>query len=1015
MPKTSFFVGLTVGLAGAVLFCAAATALYRIAVSRQTPAPAEVAQRPSAPASGPKAQVSNDAGDARQVDGPPANPVPKQPPPRTEAPELPRQTLRTPAGHFPVVHVPGDILDVAFDAELGRLAVAGAFGKSLGVYEADDLSREPRLIALDGPVTSVGCKRLDNHRLFVVGIDEPPRLGLVDADTLAVTNVVNLTTSVPRQLVASPDAVDPHVIYFTGPDLKGPRVFDLRQLLEVDSLGPGIVDAAFSPDGQTLFFRSSSRRRGVGLFSQKRTITSEGTGRFGFERIGNKLGSSLPMYPGPNGWLVASGKELLSNDLQKTFSTVGFEPQAFFSKKPWMAGMRQERFCIGSINDCRTIARVDVPAEWLGCRPDAKPIGHRPRELRWQPAVVAHVLADERNDQFLLAALRHLVSFPLSRFHLPAEETLWITTVFPETVTIGRQWSIQLKYPGQPSSVSLSTYPPGMALNGMTLEWTPQETDFGDHEIQIVAKSGGVERSETRRLHVGRPYVESPFPVSGGIDVSEDSRRVVVWGQKVAGTATAVEFQQLGVIDLASRRVVSTRELPMPFSAATLIGDDVYVLRRGQLERLSPETLEQRSEEAATLDRAQTLTVCGKGHRPWRFDLKSLKRLDDCDLDVHSSEGWLAGPTGFGWISDGVLWNEATGKPKLLLWPYAFRRTSWQHTLRSSPHSAGEITLTSNTWHPCSHNPTLSRAYSLRNRILFTTVSADLPATLAITQDDNAYHLAALSLIGKREIQKVPLVRKPEEPFRDDGLTAIETKDETYVVLFQGKLYTGSLLKLQQAVEEPLHVVPQQSVVLLQPDRPTTVRYESNRAKRFHLESRDLPREGEWFHAESTTGEFTISVTEVLDKLVEAHVELVANLPNVREATNEERLDNYLKPANRAFSRLLGREPEGVPIPVRVFVTAEGDDLEKASIAHDFLVEVPLAEFVVALEKEYPSAPDRREEPKEDKPDPAPDRRRTLVKVRQPVRWSGCAVQRSVVPAGESPACPSQDSVRVAL
>jgi hypothetical protein len=162
------------------------------------------------------------------------------------------------------------------------------------------------------------------------------------------------------------------------------------------------------------------------------------------------------------------------------------------------------------------------------------------------------------------------------------------------------------------------------------------------------------------------------------------------------------------------------------------------------------------------------------------------------------------------------------------------------------------------------------------------------------------------------------------------------------------------LRSLREAVDEPFHVVPQQSVLTLPPDRPTSVRYVSQGAERFHLESRDLSPDGEWFHAESATGEFMLSVSKSFDRIVETHVAQIANLPAVPPVDNEARLDNYLKPARREFLRMVGRPPDGVPIPVRVFVTAESAKHERASIAHDFLIEVPRRVVESALDKKYP-------------------------------------------------------------
>jgi hypothetical protein len=369
--------------------------------------------------------------------------------------------------------------------------------------------------------------------------------------------------------------------------------------------------------------------------------------------------------------------------------------------------------------------------------------------------------------------------------------------------------------------------------------------------------------------------------------------------------------------------------------------------------------------------------IFGEGHRPWRFDLSTLNRLDeqeeDEDSDVEASENQLAGRTGFGWVSEGVLWNEVTGQPKLLLWPAVFRKTSWEHTLRSSPHSAGEVLLTTNTWHPCSHNADRTRFSSLQSHVLLTTISPELPASLALMQDDDTYCLAALSLIGRREMYKIPLVRKDTKPPRRVGPLGIKAEGDAYVVLFQDRLYAGSLREMREAVDEPLHIVPQQSVVTLLPDRPARVKYVSKGADRFHLESRDLGRDGEWFHAESNTGEFSLSPPESLEELVGSHVDVIANLEPVRTANNKERLEHYLKPARAAFLHMLGRPPDEVPIPLRVFVTVENANRERASIAHDFLLEVPRQLVETILDNKYPLGRDPWKQVDDDSFDPATD------------------------------------------
>ena len=359
-----------------------------------------------------------------------------------------------------------------------------------------------------------------------------------------------------------------------------------------------------------------------------------------------------------------------------------------------------------------------------------------------------------------------------------------------------------------------------------------------------------------------------------------------------------------------------------------------------------PKAWQPRNDDPAVADRRQTLTVFGEGHRPWRFDLDTLDRLDDDDGDGEEKppEDSPAGPTGFGWVLDGVLWNEVTGQPQLLLWPNAFRRTSWKHAPRSSPHSAGEINLAANTWHPCSQPTVRPRASSLRNRILCTTISPETAGLFGHHPGDGGTcSLAALSLTEQRalEIRKIPLVhddaavgtRRWLGGDRDERRHLCRAVSRSALPRFVAEPAGGGRLAFPRgSTAKRVDVAAGSS-----DQRPRRVPIG---AERLHLESRDLSPDGQWFHAESATGEFTLSVSKSLDRVVQTHVAQIANLPAVRPLDNKQRLDNDSHPARRGIPAHAGASPGRSADPATSF----RDSRERGTmngkehpIAHDFL------------------------------------------------------------------------------
>ncbi len=469
--------------------------------------------------------------------------------------------------------------------------------------------------------------------------------------------------------------------------------------------------------------------------------------------------------------------------------------------------------------------------------------------------------------------------------------------------------------------------------------------------------------------------IELPF-VPTHVAMSADGTKVVVWNISSRPT----DSQNLAVVDVESRKLVAQKIWPTQlFDVA--VGEDVYVADEKAISRLSVDRLESQAvfETAAAgafpnhqsglrlmLVDSQKLSV---GPRT-RLALPGLTLMENYDHDVNETAGWLDGRCGFGWISEGVLWDSAMSKPLLLVWPYEFERNPYSFSNRA-PY---ELTPAVGTWHPfptrLSSHPGLS--------LLASATSPDIAATLGIIEDDNGFHLASFRLDNGNYIASVPIIVKDSKPDNEAGApgnvrrpvrqqrsrngksptvpNGIAAGGDFFAILLLDRLHIGPLKPLRgDPAAIPFHIVPRQSEFLLSTDEPTTVSYQATGATQFVLSSTKLGRDGKRFEAKSESGEFTLSIGDLLDTLVGAAAIVVTNQNEARNIhDNHGRAEFFAGPSRAAFQRLFGREAHGVPLPIDIEITAHGTDFETAVLRHDMLCEIPLEQFEDALDQRYP-------------------------------------------------------------
>jgi hypothetical protein len=98
--------------------------------------------------------------------------------------------------------------------------------------------------------------------------------------------------------------------------------------------------------------------------------------------------------------------------------------------------------------------------------------------------------------------------------------------------------------------------------------------------------------------------------------------------------------------------------------------------------------------------------------------------------------------------------------------------------------------------------------------------------------------------------------------------------------------------------------------------------------------------------AESSDGSFKITIPSD-DQLLSLMHESVSGSHFASTATTKDDVvQTYTKEVTPAFRALTGRAPQGIPFPVYAVVFAASEDgLQKAGLAHSYLVEVPAKKY----------------------------------------------------------------------
>ena len=881
---------------------------------------------------------------------------------------------------FATIDLPTDALDVAIDTETSQLAVVRIDNNALSVYSLENWgpgqSPQPTDIGVGGTPLSVTVKTLGDQNLFLVGVDAPPSLVAIDARTLKVVRQQLLQTPAPHDVLSSQNPDDPF-LYATSFIERAERItrFDLRRWLPSGILPLGMSPITLSHDGRKVYAVSSYQIARACMQPHTWPDVDPARPTTEVELIGEGATevSMEPVIADPLGRFVACGQSLFDPILKEKFATAEFKPVAFLKGTTLMSGVAGSFWMLGSINDGRTLERVEFPESWLDVPKLEVP---RPQDVQRKPIPLLNVLSDAPRQQFVLATHRHIAAFPTSAFSLEQEPSLWSETELP------RSWPIntEMRLPIELSAgieVQIEKAPEGMTVKSQIIHWTPTVKQIGTHELALRVNSGNVSRSQSWTIEITRPTIAAPF-VPTKLFITPDGKHALLMGKTTPRFQKAPVHRRIAVLDLGTDKVICERTFPETFFDAVMSGPHVYVTFPKSLEQLDATTLETQATipienmpgGLLTLVHNQQLDLHAEPDqygRVQRLRLPGLEPIPEFPHDVNKAESWPSGRCGYGWLEAGVLWDHDYQTPKLLLWPTVFRRYGHGSSNVYTPRQSVKHFLTRESWYPYVSEPMLKKSIRVPQGSPSSTRfnTPDYPANLLIIRGEQTYRLQAYDFHTAE-----PLVGLDLRADNSVTETSPLTRRNGYVV-FKHHVATGGnecLIVLRQQVyhvrlselgerPQPFFVDPVQSTLVLSTTEPNQVKYTAPGARKFYLDTKSFDNSEPLFKLISTSGEFTLELNDdFVKKNAVALAYLLANLGPGREANNPTRLAYYRKTADAEFVRLVGRPPKGVPTVFPVYVTAEGPKLESAVLLHHYLIEISEEQVLAALDEKYPQA-----------------------------------------------------------
>ncbi len=416
----------------------------------------------------------------------------------------------------------------------------------------------------------------------------------------------------------------------------------------------------------------------------------------------------------------------------------------------------------------------------------------------------------------------------------------------------------------------------------------------------------------------------APFPVMSA-SISPDGRHALLTSAGVPA--------RVAILDLEAMKISAETSVQDTILEGRIGNKSVYVLMQDGVEEWEIEGLKKTREAAfgfsvgqdtrLTFIDGRYLNVAGEIMRLNQPEFEFVKRY------AHdNTPGGLTGPTAFGWLEQGILWDPEWKKPQLMIWPDEFRRTEIRLLVEHSFSPLGQ------RWHP--FRSRIADVHGPGKGFEEFVNCLDFPIFARIASGKDGASLHSYDLKTARRLATVQLSTQalPDRP------AGILFGGGRYLAYAGDTLYSGLTEELSVGAEVPFHIVPVQSTFELSTKSSTQVSYSAAGATRFRLQSHDLLPDRKLVTLESSDGVFELPAALSVEILIRDRSRILRMIQYNEQQTQNTTPTSFEESVN-AWQRIFGKKPEGVPIPITVTVVAEGNGFETAVLQHEYFVFIP--------------------------------------------------------------------------
>lgn len=897
-------------------------------------------------------------------------------------------TLGTSSTAQVAIPLPADYSDFAIHPETGDIVALDGQTNSAVLLSRKDLdlgrAKEIGRIKVGLNPISVCYKRYKDTAVFAVACKQLSKIYLIDAKTFELIEQLETSNLGALLISASQNPDDPFI--YVSYESRGGKSLGAISLRDMD-YHADILRNAYgvyaSADGKTLYTRN------LGVQALKNQFTDETPQ---FNQV-YRSSSNPVMVIDPHGEYALMGTKLYTAQMQRELAAMPFSPVAITKSQPLFIGVeiaQPRRDQAASVKlMAATYNRYEKAGKqyefFLPTMPGnvrtPRYVNHYDDASRY--GYWARLLPDEKRDSIVFAYRKHLKIVPLDAFNVDKEPAMLARLEGPATILSGEEVTLKI-VPADPAiQVEIVDKPADMTLKGQKLTWKPGVSNIGQTRIMATLKFNGIEKTRFFELDVQYPSQDLPFD-AGGLYVDEKSSQAVIWqkpkndrfGRPQEGVSKAAS--QIAIIDLTTGKTLVQRQLATTFTNCQLIGEHVLVwtvngqtkievLNRKDLKRQG--TLNTHTQPTSVFEIGKHIGVRTRNSVEI-YKQGSLDRVKIYALDGplgstlgNSSNIRREGPTFV--PKDGVLVGQLLINEDLQ--PQWLGRTNGVSMLNATNKFSHSSSLPESDRAMVNTAPNNNNHFDHRNSGLSRLASVRLPGSRGevlverrstTVQDAARNQVTTVELLVSLKSAKTSvmqaLTREIAYPTNTMTHTAVSMLGDKAVVLHDGRLYHWKLPEPKDEAQDkgqPLTWSLTQATFTLDKSGKTTLPHSFSGGKA--PISYQLQSQYEGVSFDKKTGVVTIDN----DKLIaSASKELLR-----RGSSSFERSLQQNKASWDALGdAVLGRPIKGVPVLVRIQISASDQDLDSAVQWYHLLVEVPTKTVQKALAEMQKAAEEAR-------------------------------------------------------